>query len=432
MGGYRHILVGAFISLVISTWAKAKPLTVATYNIKYLTACVNSVRESHLRQVIELADFDLWALQEVKDRRALIYFFPEEDWNIVIDDQSTDDQNLAFVIKKDVKYRLESGNTHDAGKLDFLFPDSSNFPDKRDVLKVYLEVAELSDEIVVLNHHAKSRYNGRLTSEPVRIGASLEIVDYLSSSAEQYVVLLGDFNDTGDDASLNTLENGVKSTIELENNTGSFMENLTESLLSVDAVTYGLNSRAIDSMDRSRLNPTISGSRQDNVLNYDDGYVVKRALYDQILVSPALKDHAMVNSADVFAGAVSVAGNSDTRASDHVPLFTTLFDAASKIESLSIKRVLANPDGADNDNELLVINSSLHYTFKGVITLRDEYGSDYLASVDIQPLDEITVRPLATAFSLNNDQETISLYISGKEVDRISYSNAASGEWQIF
>ncbi len=120
-----------------------------------------------LKQTLEIINADVIALQEIKDRRALEYFFSSEDWNIIIDEQSTDDQNLAFVIRKGVDYRLASGNQYDADNEDFLFRQSNNFPDKRDVLAVYLQPDETgNNEILVLNHHAKSRYNGRVTHIP--------------------------------------------------------------------------------------------------------------------------------------------------------------------------------------------------------------------------------------------------------------------------
>ncbi|KGK20980.1 endonuclease/exonuclease/phosphatase family protein [Vibrio navarrensis] len=198
-------------------------LSFATYNSKFLSACMNKVRIINYQAVIEkLDDVDVVALQEVRDRYALERFFPKDKWTVNIDDNSTDDMNLAFAIKKGISYRLESGNVENADAvLDFAFDHlNKNFVDQRRLLKVV--ITHQNKDILVLNHHAKSRYNGRSVTDEQRIQAALDIVSYISTVGFEHVALLGDFNDTPDDASLNSLEIGMKASMAVENDIGTF------------------------------------------------------------------------------------------------------------------------------------------------------------------------------------------------------------------
>ncbi|MEZ9005655.1 hypothetical protein AB6E26_23550, partial [Vibrio splendidus] len=47
----------------------------------------------------------------------------------------------------------------------------------------------------MLNHHAKSRYNGRMITDEQRTNAALDLIDYIYQAPTEYVALLGDFND---------------------------------------------------------------------------------------------------------------------------------------------------------------------------------------------------------------------------------------------
>jgi len=211
----------------------------------------------------------------------------------------------------------------DAEKSDFLFPDSTFFPDDRDVLRLFVKVPELDGEIEILNHHAKSRYNGRVYSEVRRIEATSEIVDYLRAQSESpYAIVLGDFNDNPDDASVKTLELGYRADRNYESNPGSFLVNLAEPLLIEDIVSYGLNSR---NDKNGAVDPTIIGSRDDNYLNYSDEHEVTKALYDQILVTPNLATASHLSRMELIKDSVAVTGNSDTRASDPTPPFMSTY-----------------------------------------------------------------------------------------------------------
>lgn len=426
----RFSLTSIFVLfLLIATTSVAAPLRIASYNVKYLNACVNYVRENSLRETLSLLNADVIAIQEVKDRRALEYFFDPSDWHIVIDDESTDDQNLAFVVRRGVEFRLASGNASNADEGDFLFPHSSNFPDKRDVLRLMVYVPELNSGLEILNHHAKSRYNGRVTSETQRLGAAKEIAAYINQTPYPYVIVLGDFNDNPDDSSLNTIESGYEVARGMENTPGQVMVNLAEPLLLHDYVTYGLNTRSISD---GIVSPVISGSRLENYAGYDDDYEVRKALYDQILVSLPLAQVANKTEMSLLLVPSATQGNDDTRSSDHIPVFVDLFAADESANGLKVSRVLPNPVGQDNDNEIVEIKSTLSFTFIGKLVLEDKANNIYTFEIVIPPQGTAQIVPAKTAFSLNNSDELIRLYVDGVLADEAVYEVTQEGEWVKF
>lgn len=60
------------IASSVCTTVQATPHKIASYNIKYLPAGVNSVKELALRETFLKLDADVIALQEIKARRARI------------------------------------------------------------------------------------------------------------------------------------------------------------------------------------------------------------------------------------------------------------------------------------------------------------------------------------------------------------------------
>lgn len=422
----RYFL-GLCVLLCLCTPVHADTLRIASYNVKYLSACVNYVRKEALQSTFESLDADIIAFQEVRNRQALEYYFDTEYWNVVIDDQSTDDQKLAFVVRDGIEYRLASGNDLDAAESDFLFPDSTFFPDDRDVLRLFISVPELNGEIEILNHHAKSRYNGRVYSETRRIEASAQIVEYLRDQSESpYVVVLGDLNDNPDDASINTLELGYRTDRSMENSPGHFLVNLAEPLLKEDIVSYGLNSR---NAKDGEVDPVIAGSRDDNYLNYSDEHEVTKALYDQILVTPNLAHSSQLPHMELINDSVAVKGNRDTRASDHVPIYVDLFDIEGYSERLKITGVLPNPAGYDHNREQVEITSSLGYRFSDSVALRDEAGTRYEFELQISGETSQRIIPVSTRFSLNNDGDQIDLLIGEDVIDTFSYQSSDEGRW---
>jgi hypothetical protein len=95
------------------------------YNIKFLsTEVVNQGdRLSKLREVMEALDAHVIGLQEIADRAALEHVFPPAEWHLVIDDDSTDAQDLAVAVRQPLRAdRQRPGpagtNGHHAGVFD--------------------------------------------------------------------------------------------------------------------------------------------------------------------------------------------------------------------------------------------------------------------------------------------------------------------------
>ena len=89
-------------------------------------------RLTKLRALVSLLDADVIGLQEIADRAALALLFPPADWDIFIDDESDDAQDLAIVVRHPFKIKAADLNAEDA---DFLFPDTVNehlFPNRRE------------------------------------------------------------------------------------------------------------------------------------------------------------------------------------------------------------------------------------------------------------------------------------------------------------
>lgn len=102
---------------------------VATYNIRFLNTGVAGVDEAgdrleKLREVIELLDADVVGLQEIDDRAALELVFSGQDWLIIIDDDSGENQDLALAVRKPLEV-LGCGDDLDADDEHFLFEDAA-------------------------------------------------------------------------------------------------------------------------------------------------------------------------------------------------------------------------------------------------------------------------------------------------------------------
>lgn len=408
--------------------AAVQPLTVATYNSKFLSACMPKERQQHFHEVVSnLSGVDIVALQEVRDRFAAEYYFRPDSWTVVIDDESTDDMNLAYAIRKGLLYKLESGQSTNAdSQSDFVFSrENSNFIDDRRVLKI--DISTDFGYVTVLNHHAKSRYNGRAITEQQRLNSALDIIDYLDHSLNNRVILLGDFNDTPDDASANTLELGRLSDRELENAKDSYLINLTEPLAAQDRVSYGLKSNAVTGAYFQKVNPIVVGSRQANLDNFYSDSVNSHGLYDQIFISPELAElYGNKSFTRVFEHTSAIAGNQDTRASDHIPVLTTLGLSNHAKPELAIKALLPNPIGSDSQNETITLRNN-GFGYRGGLILRDASNHSSLLEVDLPSLSEITVT-LRSGVTLNNSGDTISLFDEHEQhLDSVTYSSCKEG-----
>jgi len=134
----ENILRIIVVVLALSTFVFSQErIRVSTYNIKFLNTNVTSQgnRLDKLREVITRLDARIIGLQEIKNRAALQLIFPPQEWQIIIDDDSGDDQNVALVVKKPLRI-LGVNPDLDTDDQNFLFPsstDNSSFPNRRDV-----------------------------------------------------------------------------------------------------------------------------------------------------------------------------------------------------------------------------------------------------------------------------------------------------------
>ena len=157
--------------------AHAATVKVATYNIWFLKQNISNVRADRIRDVIATLDADVIGLQEIRDRDALERVFDPDEWHLIIDDESGDDQDVALAVRKPLEVvGLNSSPTDlDADDDDFLYPSSQDnffFPNRRDVLVVQVEEPESGDRFFVLVHHAKARSGGRGATDNRREGAA--------------------------------------------------------------------------------------------------------------------------------------------------------------------------------------------------------------------------------------------------------------------
>ena len=184
-------------------------LRVATYNIKFLDTDEPESRLQRLRDVVSLLDADVIGLQEIDDRDALRMIFPASEWQIVIDDDSNDDQDLAAAIR--APWQVVGNATAmdiDAEDEHYLFADALDmfFPNRRDVLAIPNEHADNGHRFTLMVHHGKARSGGRANTEWRRVAAAALIAQKLETELQETdFVLLGDFNDNPDDQALNVL-----------------------------------------------------------------------------------------------------------------------------------------------------------------------------------------------------------------------------------
>jgi hypothetical protein len=109
MRGLRTFIPSYLLALAACLWcatvAWSAQVRVATYNIQFLSPEVvnQGDRLSRLREVIAVLDAHVIGLQEIADRTALELVFPPSEWHLVIDDDSTDVQDLAVAIRKPLR-----------------------------------------------------------------------------------------------------------------------------------------------------------------------------------------------------------------------------------------------------------------------------------------------------------------------------------------
>ena len=393
---------------------------IATYNIKFLSAGVQQQdnRLTKLRQVIELLEADIIGLQEIADRAALELLFPPAEWYIVIDDDSGQTQDLAAVVRRPFRV-LNFGPDLDADDEHFLFPAGSDnlaFPQRRDVLRLEIELPDGSDRFTLLVNHTKSRFGGRADNDPRRELAASRLVQALEPQIDgNKIIYVCDCNDSPDDRSANILETGDPSAAAgMEKTPGPFMINLTEPLYAMGHVSHGRktneltpNGMRVDTIDPDsrRRNHDARGTNQ----NTGD------ILFDQIYISPTMFLNYEQGSTAVFNDAVAVRGNDTTRASDHLPVFAdfTLGMATDGPPASSILRIAAllpNPDGEDRGNETVTLgNTGAAAVPLGGWQLRDRAGNTFMLEGTVPANGDLRIVMTSFAMPLNNSGDRITL-----------------------
>lgn len=94
------------IALANASWAQQQ-VRVASYNIRFLSTAVTTQgdRLQKLRELIDLLDADVISLQEIDNRAALELLFPPADWQVIIDDDSGEDQDVAIAVRRPLTVR---------------------------------------------------------------------------------------------------------------------------------------------------------------------------------------------------------------------------------------------------------------------------------------------------------------------------------------
>ncbi len=405
------------------SWAE-QSVRIATYNIRFLNtgAAQQGDRLDKLRQVIESLEADAIGLQEIADRTALELLFPPNEWQIVIDDDSSDDQDLAAVVRRPFRI-LNIGADLDADDEHFLFPDSADnfaFPNRRDVLRVAIELPDGSDRFILLVNHTKSRFDrnpnrGRATNDPQRELAATRLVQALEPEIDgTKMIYVCDCNDSPDDRSANILETGDPAAAAgMEELPGPFMINLTEPLYAEGHVSHGRKSNEL-TPDGLRVDTIDLGSRQRNHDARGTNENTGDILFDQIYVSPTMFINYEQGSAAVFNDAIAVRGNNTTRASDHLPVFADFTLGATAEEPpppiLRIVALLPNPDGEDHGNEMVTLaNGGADAVSLNGWRLRDRAGNQFMLEGSVPANDELRIVMTTFAMPLNNSGDRVTL-----------------------
>lgn len=424
---WKWLAVAALFCSLAIAWSQDQ-IRVASYNIKFFSTGVTNqgTRLDKLKSVVQILDADVIGLQEIDDRAALELLFPTNAWEILIDDASDDDQDLALAARKSsVKVNSQK----------FLFPnaqDNQFFPDKRDVLCAELELANSTNSsatFYVLVHYAKSRYGGRATTDYRREGASVKLVDMLKQDFDDKdFILLGDFNDNPDDRSLNILETGdVNAQGGPEEIDGPLLINLMDQLCAEGHVSHGRS--AVDIIG-DRVNTIDPNSRQRNNNARGTDTNTGDILFDQILFPVSMANKYVQGSAKVFDNSVAIQGSGSNVASDHLPVYAE-FVLAAEVEpgptGIRIVSMLPNPEGQDAGKEEVTIgNFTASVVNLPGFKLVDKAGNEFGLSGTIPANGKLTIVMSSNSMPLNNasGDEVRLLDAGGNELHKVSYTGA--------
>ncbi|MGI8922674.1 MAG: endonuclease/exonuclease/phosphatase family protein [Fimbriimonadales bacterium] len=312
--------------------AKQGHLRIATYNVEWMNEGISKEREANLRSVIANVNPDILAMQEIQSRKALGRLFGP-DWKLAIADDLEEDQELALAVRKPfeiISYEVLFKSRNQ----DFAFPG------RRNALRVAVRTPA-GERLHFYVIHLKSRGGpgGRKGTDKQRIEAAQMLLKEFDRRKAQNLVVLGDFNDTPDDASLNILESANPRAVgKMTDSTGPFLHNLMQPLHARDYITQGAPNRHRAFPEE----PIIKGARRDNdkwrgkYYSFPNDLAVVEALFDQILVSSNMA-RRRAGTARIYAGedarrgmrseaSLNVSGTTSydhqgSRASDHLPVY---------------------------------------------------------------------------------------------------------------
>lgn len=295
----------------------------ASYSMgKFSTeAAEHGDRIEKVKEVIRLLNADVIALQGVADRAVLELVFNTDDWIILIDDDSESEYDMALVIRKPLKvYGVEPDL--DLDDEHFLYPglsDNLYFPERRDVMMVEVGLPDDSEKFMVLNHSAVTRMSGRKITEMRRVMATNLILIKVARIESKKFIILGDFQDSPDDISVNTLEAGDRVTeAEKENRLGPYMANLFEPLYRKGYVTYGV---LADKITGDFVNNLDYESRDRNFEAVNGNKDIGSYMGSMILVPKFFHERFVKDSAGVLNHEVTVRGSGKDVASISLPVF---------------------------------------------------------------------------------------------------------------
>ena len=321
------------LTVLFQCLSYAQSLKFATYNIFFLDENISQERRDNLRTVIKELDADVIGFEEIKNPAALKNILPE-NYAIAMIDDTTEVQEVALAVRSPLEIQSYK----------YVFPDTSlddAFPRSRDLLQVMVD--GYGKEFVFFVNHFKSRYGGRLKTDPRRVEAARMIVEYIRHNlSDRNVVILADFNDDPDDRSLNVLEYGdPQAPGGVDEVEDTFLFNTAERLVAKEYCSFGLNYVYAD-VQSDTFDARIAGSREENNKWRDKEYdfykdvKVKEILLDQILVSLNLKpyfvDSGVFNRSEAVRGIASktrftengvVYTRRGSLASDHLPVWAS-------------------------------------------------------------------------------------------------------------
>ena len=116
--------MGCALLFLASSALADTELRVATYHIRFLDADDlprQGDRKEKLKKVLEELAADVVALQGVKDRRALQALFRQDNWHLIIDDDSANNQNVALAVREPLEVPRFGTQIPSASDEDYLF-----------------------------------------------------------------------------------------------------------------------------------------------------------------------------------------------------------------------------------------------------------------------------------------------------------------------